>query len=108
MSEDVRANIVRATVANPIARNIVFQLDKMNAAEAATFQGSDPHFTYRVFTTMLPLSNPQLVLFRDHMVDQVVIDPITSTNRTFLIISDPAMHMLDGHWEWVAVRMRGR
>lgn len=108
MSEDIRGNITRANVVNPIASNVIVQADKMNAAEAATFQGSDPHFTYKMYTTMLPMRDPQLVLFRDHFVDQVTIDPITGTNRTFLIISDPAMHTFDGHWEWVAVRMRGK
>lgn len=108
MSEDLLCNITRANAAKPIARNIVVQADKVSAAEAATFQGADPHFTYKMLTTMLPLSDPQLVLFRDHVVDQQVVDAITGTNRTFLIISDPAIHTLDGHWEWVAVRMRGK
>ena len=107
MSEDIRVNITRAGFANPIIKNIMFQLDKTEVPEAVTFQGSDPYFTYKAYTTMLPLGNPLLILFRDYMIDQVVIDPITGTNRTYLIISDPEMHSLDGHWEWLCVRVRG-
>jgi hypothetical protein len=107
MSEDIRVNITRAGVANPIATNIVCQLDKMPAVEAATYQDSDPHFTYSVFTTMLPLNNPQLILFRDYMVDQVVTDAVTGSPRKYLIIDEPDMHMIDGHWQWTASRMRG-
>jgi hypothetical protein len=94
-------------VTNPIATNIVCQADKLDAAEASTYQDSDPHFSYKMFTTMLPLNNPQLVLFRDHMIDQVVIDAVTGAPRKFLIIDDPEMHVIDGHWQWQATRMRG-
>jgi len=107
MSEIIRANITRAGVSSPIASNIVIQMDKMNAAEAASFQGSDPHFTYNAFTTLIPINNPQSVLFRDHVVDQVTVDPLTHTNRTYLIISDPEPNILTGHWRWVCVRTRG-
>jgi len=107
MSEFVQAIITRAGVANPIAKNFVVQLDKMEAAEAASFQGSDPHFTYNAFTFMLPMGNPQLVLFRDYVIDQVVIDPITNALRKYLIISDPEPNPLTGSWRWVCVRQRG-
>ena len=107
MSEEIRVNIVRAGVTKPIAANLMVQLDKMSAAEAASYQGSDPHFTYNCYTTMLPMTGPQLVLFRDHMIDQVVNDAVTGTARTYLIISDPDPHTLDAHWQWVCVRMRG-
>lgn len=108
MSEDVRINITRAGVSTPIATNLVCQLDKVNPLEAATYQGADPHFTYKVFTTLLPMNNPQLVLFRDHMVDQVITDAISGNPRTYLIVSDPEMHTMDGHWTWTCTRMRGK
>ncbi len=108
ISEEVRANITRAGVSAPIASNIMFQMDKIGPLEAATYQGADPHFTYKVFTTLLPMNNPQLVLFRDHMVDQVVVDAISGDPRTFLIVSDPEMHTMDGHWQWTATRYRGK
>jgi hypothetical protein len=79
----------------------------MSALEAASYQGADPHFTYKCFTTMLPVSNPQLVQFRDYLIDQVVIDAITNAPRKYLIIGEPEMHIMDGHWQWVATRMRG-
>jgi hypothetical protein len=84
------------------------QLDKLSAAEAAVYQGADPHFTYRAVTTMLATNNPQLVLYRDHMIDQVVIDAITGQLRKYLIIGEPQFHIVDGHWEWVCTRMRGK
>lgn len=108
MSEEVRVNITRAGVTSPIASNIVMQLDKVNPLEAATYQGADPHFTYKAYTTLLPMNNPQLVLFRDHMIDQVVTDAISGAARAFLIVSDPEMHTIDGHWQWTCTRMRGR
>lgn len=84
------------------------QLDKVSAVEAASYQGADPHFTYKAFTTLLPMNNPQLVLFRDYMVDQVVLDALTNTPRTYLIVDDPDMHAIDGHWQWTCSRMRGK
>ena len=107
MSELVRAKITRAGVANPIAQNIMIQIDKEEAPEATTFQGADPHFTYRAQTVMLPMNNPMLVLFRDYVIDLDFIDPLTNMNRRFLIVSDPEMHTLDGHWEWLCERVRG-
>lgn len=107
MSENIRANITRAGVVNPIVKNIIFQLDKVEAPETATYQGSDPFFSYKAYTIMLPINNPFLIMYRDHMVDQDFIDPLTNTNRTFLITSDPEMHTTDGHWEWLCVRVVG-
>ncbi len=108
MSEEIRVNITRAGVVSPIASNVVCQIDKVNPIEAATYQGADPHFTYKLLTTMLPMNNPQLVLFRDHVVDQVVTDAISGSPRTFLIVSDPEMHTMDGHWQWTQTRYRGK
>ncbi len=107
MSEIIRATITRAGVNLPVASNIVIQLDKMQSVEAASYAGADPHFTYTAITTLIPINNPQAVLFRDHMVDQVVIDPVTKTNRTYLIVSDPEPNILTGSWRWVCTRMRG-
>jgi hypothetical protein len=83
------------------------QLDKLPAMEAATYQGADPHFTYNVYTTMLPLNNPQFVLFRDLMVDQVVIDAVTGRLRQYRIVSEPSIDTITGHFQWVVTRMRG-
>lgn len=107
MSEDIRVNITRAGVTNPIAQNIYFQLDKLSLQEASTFQGADPYFTYRAITIDLPMVNPLLVQYRDYLVDQAYIDPITNLPRQFLIVSDPAMHILNGHWEFICTRVRG-
>ena len=105
MSENLRANLLRAGVA--YLTNVQCQLDKMNALEAASYQGADPHFTYRVITTMIPTTSPNIVVFRDHMIDQVIIDAVTNLPRKYLIVSDPELHTLDGHWQWVCTRMRG-
>ena len=107
MSEDLRVNITRAGVTNPIAQNIIVICEKLTAAEAVSYQGSDPHFTYRAFTTDLSTLNNQLILFRDYMIDLTTIDALTGTFRKFLIITDPEVHIADNHWQWVCVRMRG-
>jgi hypothetical protein len=107
VSEDVFCDITRAGVANPIASYIPFQLDKLSAMEATGYAGADPHFTYNAFTVMLPLNDPQLVLFRDHLIDRVVTDAVTHNPRQFLIIGDPEMHTTDGHWQFTITRMRG-
>lgn len=107
MAEDVQVNIVRAGIANPIAKNIVCQISKMSPQEAASYQGADPHFTYKCYTILLPLNDPQLIRFRDHVVDQVIIDPLTGTNRTWLIINEPSIDVITGDWKWAATRMRG-
>lgn len=106
MAEDVICKIVRANVTNPIASDIVIQISKMNPLEAAQ-QGADPHFTYKAYTTMLPLGNPYLVQFQDHVIDQIIKDPITGTYRTWLIVSDPNMDLITGDWKWAITRMRG-
>jgi hypothetical protein len=107
MSEDVRCKILRANVANPIAINTIIQISKMDPVEAASYQGSDPHFLYKAYTTLLPLNDPQLVMYRDHVVDQLIIDPITHTYRTWLIINDPSMDVVTGDWKWSVIRMIG-
>lgn len=107
MSEDIIVNFVRTGVATPIATNIPIQLDKVNFQEASTYEGSDPHFTYRGITIMLPASNPQLLLFRDYIIDQKNIDVLTGQLRKYLIVNEPEMHSLDSHWQWVCTRVRG-
>jgi|SRR6267142_1453810 len=107
MSEDVLITFTRGNNALPVAANIVVQIDKMSSQEAVTHQGGDPHFTYKAYTSLLPSNNPLFLLFRDHMIDQNYIDPITKTNRKFLIINDPEWHPLNYHWQWVCTRMRG-
>lgn len=106
MAEDVICRIVRANVVNPIAQNIVVQISKMNPLEAAA-QGADPHFTYKAYTTMLPLGNPYLVQFQDHIIDEIIIDSITGTYRKWLIISDPNMDLITGDWKFMLERVRG-
>jgi len=106
MSEDVRGNIVRGT--QSVISNIVVQLDKLNPLEASAYQGADPHFTYRAITIMVPLADTQFIRFRDHLIDQNVIDTVTNVQRIYLIVSDPEMHTIDGHWQWVCTRMRGK
>ena len=107
MSEDIYVSIMRGTQTTPIANNVFIQLDKMSSNEAASYQGSDPHFTYKAYTTTLSTVNPILVLFRDYMVDLNVIDPITDMYRRYLIVNDPECHTLDSHWQWVCTRVRG-
>ncbi len=107
MSEDVRANIARYGVALPIVKSAIFQLDKISSSEAATYQGSDPHFTYKAFTVMIPLINPQYIQFRDYLIDQDIIDVLTGQLRRFLIVNEPEIHVMDGHWQFVCTKVRG-
>ena len=100
MAEDVICNIQRTGVTNPIANNIVVQISKMKNAEV------DPFLYVQCYTTMLPLNNPQLILFNDYVVDQVVIDAITKTNRAWQIVNDPAMDTVAGDWKFSAIRVR--
>ena len=78
----------------------------MNPLEAAQ-QGADPHFSYKAYTTMLPLGNPYLVQFQDHVVDLVYKDPITQDYRKWLIVSDPNMDVITGDFKWACERVRG-
>jgi hypothetical protein len=105
MSEDIKAKLYRAG-AQVYPNSFLCQLDKMSPQEAGGYQGAEPHFTYEVFTTQLPIKDPQLVRQGDLLIDQVVIDSVTNTNRQFRIVSDPEP-FLDGHWEMVAYRYRG-
>lgn len=82
------------------------QVSKANPLEAAQM-GADPHFAYKGYTTMLPMSNPNLVRFQDHIVDQVIIDPITETYREWLIVSDTNMDVITGDWKFALERVRG-
>lgn len=100
MAEDVLCSIQRAGVINPIASNIVIQISKMRNAEV------DPFLYVQCYTTMLPLNNPQLILFNDYVVDQVVIDAITGKYRKWQIVNDPTMDIVSGDWKFSAIRAR--
>lgn len=100
MAEDVICSIKRTGVTNPIASNIVVQISKMKDTEV------DPYLYVQCYTTMLPLNNPQLILFQDYIVDQVVIDAITGVHRTWQIINDPTMDVVTGDWKFSAIRAR--
>lgn len=100
MAEDVICSIKRAGVTNLIASNIIVQISKMRNAEV------DPFLYVQCYTTMLPLNNPQLILFNDYIVDQVVIDAITGTRRAWQIVNDPAMDVVTGDWKFSAIRVR--
>jgi hypothetical protein len=108
MSEDIYVSITgaRSGSIQTVATNILVQLDTIEAPEKSTFQGADPGWTYKCLTTMLPISNPELILSQDHMIDRDIIDPHTLTNRKYLIISDPTPFP-DYHWEWTCTRQRG-
>lgn len=109
MSEYLYGNIVRNGTST-IAKNVYIHLSKMDAREAADYQGSDPHFTYRMDTRQLPtLPGNTVTLVRqgDHIIDQMVTDPKTGAGRAYLVISDPQPKVLLMSWQWVAVRMRG-
>jgi hypothetical protein len=108
LAEDIIGQITRAGVATPIAKNITFEMTRMNAQEASFYQGADPHFTYTCHTTLLPAGNPQLVQFRDHVVDQIVVDTVTNQLRKWLIISDPNLDIITGDWKFICVRMVGK
>jgi len=102
LAEDVRCNFTRTGVANPIASNIIVQISKAVPLDAEV----DPRLYVKCYTTMLPLNNPQLILFQDYIVDQVVIDGITGTARRWQIIDDPTMDLTTGDWKFAAVRLR--
>lgn len=103
MSEFIMAATVKrgsATVAGPAK----VQLDKMGLREAVDYGGSNPHFLYRMTTTQLPVGDVQLLRQGDQVIDPVVIDPKTLTNRFFIIVSDPEPNTLSMSWCWVAER----
>lgn len=109
MSEFLYANVVRGgTIV--VARNIFVQLSPVGTKEAAEYQGSDPNFTYNMYTRsipVLPVDQTDALQQGDHVVDIQVIDPKTKIYRTFLIISSPQLKALTMTWQWVAVKMRG-
>lgn len=111
MSEDITVTIKGQRGSPPtlttIASNIVFQLDKMQAAEAVGFESSEPHFTFNAYTTQLPISDPQLLREGDLLIDTKVIDYTTNSLRQYRIISEPES-FTDQHWELVAYRFRGK
>lgn len=105
MAEDVICNFVRTGVSKPIASNVAVQLSKISPLVAAQ-QGIDPLLYVNCYTTMLPLNNPQLIIFDDYLVDQVVVDAITGAKRAWQIVSDPSMDTITGDWKFAAVRTR--
>ena len=107
MSEDVSVKLTRAGTQVSGTGIFTVQLDKIEGAESAFYQGGDPYFPYEAYTMGLPTSNPLLVLQDDHLVDQVTNDPIIGVKRTWRIISDPEAFSQDQHWEWKCVLYRG-
>lgn len=100
MAEDVLCAITRSGILNPIATNIVIQINKMKNNEV------DPYLYVQCYTTMLPLNNPQLILFNDFLIDQVFIDAITGLKRKWQIVNDPNMDLVTGDWKFAAIRIR--
>lgn len=107
MGEWIYANIYKPDGTSVVAKNIYVQIDKMDAKEAAEYQGGDPHFTYRGYTRQLPTNNLNLVQQKYYVVDQQTIDPVTSQLRKYLIISDPEPKRLMMEWQWIMYRYRG-
>jgi hypothetical protein len=105
--EFIYANFYRPGETEPYAENIYIQVAHMDAKEAAEYKGADPHFTYHMYTRLLPTGDPTLVQQRDLVVDQQVIDPLTGKPRQFRIISDPQMKQLMMSWQWIAIKPRG-
>jgi len=109
MSEDVQAKIVRLNpnqTQTTIVASALIQLDKREMPEAGGFDGAEPHFIYDAYSTQIPISNPQLILQDDLIVDLVLNDPNTSKPRQWRIKNDPEAFQ-DWHWEFQAVRYRG-
>lgn len=105
MSEYIYATITRGT--STIAQRCYTQVDKVQGMEAAQYEGSDPHFVYKMFTIQLPVQNVQLIRQGDYVIDPSVIDPKTNAARKYLIISDPEPNVLNMSWRWMTERMRG-
>ncbi|HTJ49443.1 MAG TPA: hypothetical protein VL443_08335 [Cyclobacteriaceae bacterium] len=105
MSEDIYAQFKRDD--DVIVENVLIQIDKISSSEAASYQGSDPHFTYNAYTVMLPTNDSQLIQYRDYIIDQFITDALTGQPRRYLIVNDPEMHIMDGHWQFVCTRIRG-
>ena len=75
--------------------------------EAGGFEGgAEPHFTYDAYSAQIPISNTQLILQDDLIVDLVTNDSLTSKPRQWRIKND-AESFSDGHWELLVVRYRG-
>jgi|SRR5579864_5115387 len=108
MAEMIYATIVRGKNNDQVVPYAVYLLmDKLNAREAADYQGSDPHFTVQMHTFNLPVNNVQLVQLGDLVIDTKNIDPKTNNLRQFRIISDPEPSTFAMSWRWVAIRPRG-
>jgi len=105
LAEDVICNILRTNVTDPIASNIIVQMSKVTPLVAAQ-QGIDQLLYVNCYTTMLPLNNPQLILFEDYIIDQVITDATTGLYRRWQIVSDPSCEITTGDWKFAAVRTR--
>lgn len=110
MSEDILVTIKGNRGSPPalttIANNVVVQLDKMQAVEAAGYESSEPHFTYTAYTTQLPVSDPQLLREGDLLIDTKTIDYTTNSLRQYRVIAEPESYP-DFHWELICYRFRG-
>ena len=109
MSEDVTGKIVRLNAngtQTTIVARALFQLDKREMPESGGYEGAEPHFVYDAYSTQIPISNPQLILQDDLIVDLVTNDALTSKPRQWRIKNDPEAFQ-DWHWEFEAVRYRG-
>jgi hypothetical protein len=109
MSEYIWANLQHAKDTVPYATNIFIHEAKMEAREAADYQGVNPHFLYRMHTRGLSTVNPVLVQQGDLVIDtnQATLDPKTGITRRYRIVSDPQPKALMMSWQWEAERERG-
>lgn len=98
----LNANLTQTT----IVASALFQIDKREAPEAGGYEGAEPRFIYDVYTDQVSISNSQLILQDDLIIDLITNDALTGKPRQWRIKNDPEPFQ-DWHWEFEAFRYRG-
>jgi len=102
VAENIYASITRG--GTTIASNVAIRVDKLTIAEQVDYGGANPHFAVRMYTMMLPTTDPQFIRQGDRVTDNTVVDPKTTAKRFWNIFSDPEPNQLNMSWRWVAER----
>lgn len=102
MSRDIFVNVQRVNTSTNAMSNIYMQLDNEPVSEMLYYEGVTPVERFTAYTLGI-----HDIRQTDILIDVTNIDPITSTNYKYRVISIPEPFPMDGHMELLCDLLRG-
>lgn len=102
MSKDIFVNVQRVNTSTSVLSNIYMQLDNDPITETLYYEGVAPVERFTAYTLGI-----YDIRQTDILIDTTNIDPVTSTNYKYRVISIPEPFPMDGHMEVSVDLLRG-